>query len=226
MGTDRAKQFLPLDGLPLIIHTLRQFEDCADIDAVQPVLPAAEVASGEFVQLCRDYGLRKPLPPVPGGAERQSSVYCGLKALAASSELHATTRLVAIHDGVRPFITPAIISATIRAAAEHGAALCAIPATDTIKEVVDGIIVRTLPRATTYQAQTPQTFRYELILDAHARAEREHFAATDDAMLVERLGQGVAVVAGSPDNIKITKPADLALAELILARQRAHQGEG
>ncbi len=221
-----AKQFLPLAGAPLIIHTLRQFEECPDIDAVLPVLPAAEIAAGNFTRLCQEQKLAKTLAPVAGAAERQESVFCGLQALAADPSLHEKIAVVAIHDAVRPLITPDIISATVRAAAAQGAAICALAATDTIKEVAQGKIVRTLPRAQIYMAQTPQAFHYRLILDAHQRAAAEQFVATDDAMLIERLGGAVAIVEGSPDNIKITKPADFALAELILARRRQQETAG
>lgn len=219
----RAKQFLQLEGVPIIVHTLRQFIECPDIDAIQLAVPEGDLKSGTIEALIDEYQLTKMLPPVVGAAERQGSVFCGLQAI-ARSQYHESTRFVAIHDAVRPFITSAMISATINAAQQHEAALCALPATDTIKEVIDGKVMSTLPRVKIYHAQTPQTFRYELILDAHQRAYAEGFAATDDAMLIERLGQSVAVVEGSADNIKITKPTDLALAEMILARRREIAG--
>lgn len=215
----RAKQFLHIDNVPVIVHTLRQFQKAADIDAILVALPTAELASGIFTELIQEYQLTKVLPPVEGSTERQGSIFCALQSLAASP-LHEQTELVAIHDAVRPFISTAMISASLNAAREYGAAICALAATDTIKEVIDNKIVNTIPRTRIYLAQTPQTFRYQLILDAHRRAFAEDFIGTDDAMLVERLGQSVVVVEGSADNIKITKPGDLALAELILARQQ------
>jgi 2-C-methyl-D-erythritol 4-phosphate cytidylyltransferase len=220
MAGSRPKQFLPLGGIPLIVHTLRRFEDCPDIDSVIVVLPQAEIEVGEFQNLVAKYGLHKVLPPVAGATERQGSVYCGLKAIASSLALHSLTDIVAIHDAVRPFVRPEMISATVRSALTHGGAICALSATDTIKEVEDGSIVRTLSRERIYLAQTPQTFKYSIILEAHRKAEKEGFIATDDAMLVENIGQKVVIVEGSPENIKITKPADLILAELILNKQK------
>jgi 2-C-methyl-D-erythritol 4-phosphate cytidylyltransferase len=214
------KQFLPLAGVPLIIRTLLQFESCADIDAIQVVLPAEEIARGEFQNMAAAYKLKKLLPLVAGGKERQNSVHAGLEALAISPFLNSGIEIVVIHDAVRPFISPQLISLTITTARSKGGAICAIPATDTIKEVREGTILRTLPRGTLYQAQTPQTFRYELILAAHRRAANENFPATDDAMLVEWYGNTVAIVEGTFDNIKVTQPVDLILAEMILNRTK------
>jgi 2-C-methyl-D-erythritol 4-phosphate cytidylyltransferase len=219
-GLPRPKQFLLLDGIPVIVRTLLQFEACPDIDSVIVVLPESEIASGDFQNMMAEYKFIKILPPVAGASERQGSVYCGLKAIAASTVLHSKTEIVAIHDAVRPFVTPALITETVRSAREHDGAICALPAVDTIKEVEEGRILRTLTRTRIYHAQTPQTFRYSTILEAHRRAIDEEIVATDDAMLVEIMGLSVAIVEGSPENIKITKPADLALAELILKNQR------
>ncbi|MEW6734011.1 MAG: 2-C-methyl-D-erythritol 4-phosphate cytidylyltransferase [Acidobacteriota bacterium] len=215
-----TKQFLPLQGIPLIIHTLRQFENCPEIDAVIVVLPTAQIQEGDFLQLIHHYNLTKVLPPIAGAIERQGSVFAGLQAIEANASLRDRVEIVAIHDAVRPFITPTQITATIVMARKTGAAICALPATDTIKEVLEEKIQRTLPRDHIYLAQTPQTFRYQLIFAAHSAAARENFLATDDAMLVERLGGSIAVVTGSPDNIKITNPSDLALAESILSRRQ------
>lgn len=214
-----VKQFLLLGGIPIIIHTLRQFELCPDIDAIIVVLPEAEVKAGILPQLRTKYNLNKLLPPVIGGAERQASVFCGLQAIANSNYLHTRTEIVAIHDAVRPFISTELISLSIQTARQYGGAVCAIPATDTIKEVENGQVVRTIPRTQVYQAQTPQTFRYAAILDAHRKAAEQGINATDDAALIEWLGGTVRVVAGSPHNIKITKPSDIGLAEMILNKK-------
>jgi 2-C-methyl-D-erythritol 4-phosphate cytidylyltransferase len=213
-----SKQFLLLGGVPLIVHTLRQFECCSDIDAILVALPKQEIENKVLPQLCKQYGLKKVLPPVEGSSERQLSIFAALKSLAESA-LHEKIATVAIHDAVRPFITPKIITTTIEVALLHGAALCALPAVDTIKEVSENKVTRTIPRTHIYQAQTPQTFRYQLIWQAHQRAVAENFFATDDAMLIEWQGQPVFIVEGSPENIKITKPSDLILAEFLLSQR-------
>jgi 2-C-methyl-D-erythritol 4-phosphate cytidylyltransferase len=212
-----SKQFLLLGGIPLIVHTLRQFEICQDIDAILVALPKQEIENETLPNLCKEYGLKKVLPPIEGSTERQLSIFAALKSI-AESHLHEKIETVAIHDAVRPFITPQMITATIQAACLYGAALCALPATDTIKEVSENKVVRTLPRTYIYQAQTPQTFRYKLIWQAHQRAVSENFFATDDAMLIEWQGETVFIVEGSPENIKITKPSDLVLAEFLLSQ--------
>ncbi|MBI4854288.1 MAG: 2-C-methyl-D-erythritol 4-phosphate cytidylyltransferase [Acidobacteria bacterium] len=210
-----SKQFLLIGGVPLIVHTLRQFELCPDIDAILVALPREEIKNDTLPKLCKEYGLRKVLPAVEGASERQLSIFAALKSL-AESDLHERIATIAIHDAVRPFVTPKIITATINAAKLYGAALCALPATDTIKEVSEGKVVRTLPRACIYQAQTPQTFSYRLILEAHKKAVAENFFATDDAMLIEWQGKEVFIIEGLPENIKVTKPSDLILAEFLL----------
>ncbi|MBL8150206.1 MAG: 2-C-methyl-D-erythritol 4-phosphate cytidylyltransferase [Blastocatellia bacterium] len=214
----RPKQFLQLGGIPIIINTLMQFEACPDIDQIFVVLPEAEVTDGFFLSLVEKYGLQKVHPPVVGASERQGSVYCGLKAVASLLERGVLQGdpVVSIHDAVRPLVTPELISKTIAVAAGSGAALCATAATDTIKEVEDGEVVATIARTRVYLAQTPQSFRFSLIFKAHQIAEAENIAATDDSMLVENLGIRVKIVEGVAENMKITKPADLQIAEKIL----------
>lgn len=219
-ATSPSKQFLLLGGVPLIVHTLRQFDNCPDIDAILVALPKQEIESETLPQLCKEYGLKKVLPPVEGSSERQLSIFAALKWL-SESDLYEKIATVAIHDAVRPFVTPEIITATIEKALLYGAALCALPATDTIKEVSENKVLRTLPRTYIYQAQTPQTFRYKLIWQAHKRAAEEKFFATDDAMLIEWQGETVVIVEGSPENIKITKPSDLVLAEFLLSQRQS-----
>jgi 2-C-methyl-D-erythritol 4-phosphate cytidylyltransferase len=143
---------------------------------------------------------------VPGGRRRQDSVREGLKAGGCD--------WVVVHDGARPLVTPQLIEAGLAAAQETGAAVCALPAQDTVKRVdEEGRVVRTLDRRRLWLVQTPQVFRYDMLLDAH---ERSRQPATDDAALVERLGQEVRVFPGSPRNLKVTTPDDLALAEALL----------
>ena len=209
IGGPRAKQFLELDGTPILIHTLHRFEECERIDQIVVVLPAAETAG--FLALAAKYNLKKITRVISGGSERQESVAKGLESINSPN-----AEIVVVHDGVRPFVTVSQIIDVIERAKEVGAALLALPVTDTVKEVNDGLVTRTLDRKHIYLAQTPQAFRVELLREAHRKAKAENLLATDDAALVERLGASVAIVEGSSRNIKITRPSDLALAELIL----------
>ena len=209
LGGERAKQFLELAGKPVIIHTLEKFERCAEIQEVIVVLPAGDAA--DFLTQAGRYGLRKLARVVAGGATRAESVRCGLQAVRA-----ATAGVVAVHDAVRPFVTPDEIGRTVRAAEEFGAAILAAPAVDTIKEVEDDRVVRTVERARLRRALTPQCFRYELLRRAYEQPAELVSAATDDSSLVEALGAHVRVVEGDARNIKITRPEDVALAEILL----------
>lgn len=206
----QSKQFRELAGIPVIIHTLRQFEQSATVDECFVVVPAAH--SSEFIKLVEKYRLRKVARVVPGGETRGASVWRGLQIVRA-----ATAEIVAVHDGVRPFVTPAEIDETVRAAQAHGAAILAAPMVDTIKEVQDGRVSRTLERSRLWRALTPQCFRYALLRRAYEQAVAENLDATDDSALVERLsGAPVAIVEGSARNIKLTRPEDFALAEILL----------
>lgn len=221
MGGDRAKQFLELAGEPVAIHTLRRFDECPAVDAVIVAVPADDVAM--FLDLAGRAGLRKIERVIPGGAERQESVARALASIRPES-----AGIVVVHDAVRPFVTSEQIAEVIAAAAIHGAAILAQPASDTVKEVWDGKVVRTLDRSRIALAQTPQAFAYGILRDAHARAANEGWTVTDDASLVEQAGGTVAVVAGSSRNIKITHPDDMALAELLFEEEfgRSASGKG
>jgi 2-C-methyl-D-erythritol 4-phosphate cytidylyltransferase len=155
---------------------------------------------------------------LPGGADRQASVRAGLSGAPVNSDL------ILIHDGARPLVTADVIRAAVRTAAAEGAAVVAVPVTDTIKIVDGGLrIIETPPRGRLWAAQTPQVFRVAWLREAHARALSDGFRGTDDSVLVERLGHPVRLVPGAPENLKITTPADLARAEQIL-RDRAAGG--
>lgn len=211
IGGPTPKQFLEIAGLPILGHTINRFIECDDIGAIVVALPAEQVE--EFRARDAHVGHRKPILYVSGGAERSDSILNALQAVAAWKP-----EIIAVHDAVRPFVTPAEISAVIAKAREVGAAILALPAVDTIKEVEQGLIVRTLDRRRIYRAQTPQAFRYELLMRANQEARAAGLPSaltTDDALLAERLGLPVAVVEGSPNNIKITTPEDLALAEKL-----------
>ena len=209
MASDRPKQFLLLAGTPVIIHTLKVFEQCESINEVIVVLPAAESAG--FLSLASKSGLRKVARVVPGGATRADSVKRGLMAIRA-----ATAEVVAVHDGVRPFVTVDEIDATVAAARSDGAAILVAPVTDTIKQVSHQRVLKTLDRGELRRALTPQCFRYELLRDAYQAADVTDPSLTDESVLVEKLGIRVSIVEGSARNIKITTAEDLAIAETIL----------
>lgn len=209
MGGKRAKQFLELAGVPVIIHTLRRFEQCASIHEVVVVLPQAERAG--FLALAGKYGLLKLARVVTGGETRAESVWLGLKSIRAQ-----TAEIIAVHDGVRPFVTPEDISRTVEAAQAFGASILVTPVVDTIKEVRDGLVLGTLERAKLRRALTPQCFRYSILRRAFEQARNLGEDATDDSLLVEQLGVTVHAVEGDPRNIKITRQEDIALAEILL----------
>jgi 2-C-methyl-D-erythritol 4-phosphate cytidylyltransferase len=209
IGGERAKQFLDLAGIPIIFHTLQVFERCELIQKIIVVLPASESAT--FLSLTNKHGLRKVAGVVPGGTTRAASVQRGLKAIDA-----ATAEIVAVHDGVRPFVTGDEIARTIIAAQENGAAVLVAPVVDTIKKVENGNVVRTLDRTQLRRALTPQCFRYSLLQRAYEQADVLDPELTDESVLFERLGLPIVAVEGSPRNIKITQAEDLAVGEMLL----------
>jgi len=209
MASDRPKQFLLLAGTPVIFHTLQPFEECDQIDELVVVLPAEESAG--FLSMAGKFGLRKLARVVPGGATRAESVKRGLLSLRS-----ATAEIVAVHDGVRPFVTVDEISATVAAAKSEGAAILVAPVTDTIKQIDDHSVVKTLDRGLLRRALTPQCFRYELLRDAYQRVDVNDASLTDESALVEQLGHRVSIVEGSSRNIKITTAEDLVIAEALL----------
>ena len=215
-GGGRApKQFLEIAGTPVVVHTLRRFEECATVAEVFVVVPHGEVQA--FLELAEKFSLRKLARVVAGGETRTESVWRGLQQLRAED-----VGVVAVHDAVRPLVTPEEIDATVRAAEATGAAVLAARAVDTVKESEgEGTarVARTLERSRLWHAQTPQCFRYDLLRRAYDSAQASGFEATDDSSLVERLGAPVQIVEGGARNIKITTPQDLALAEILISRQ-------
>lgn len=215
MGATVNKQYLQLGGMPIVARTLQVLQQSPLITGIMLVTPAVEIPYCRS-QVVEAYGLNKVLSIVPGGAERQHSVFNGLTALRGHA---ADDDIVLIHDGVRPFIDEAILQRSILLAGTGVGALVAVQAKDTIKVVHDGLVVATPDRASLWQAQTPQTFRYGQILAAHRQAAAEQFLGTDDSSLLERFGGTVAIVTGSYRNIKITTPEDLVLAEAFLCEK-------
>lgn len=215
MGSADNKPYLQLAGRSVLAHTLEAFEESESVEAIVLVVTSnEELRAHEVVRL---EGFRKIIAIVPGGAERQDSVFAGLSAL--------DTDGVLVHDAARPMITAVQIEACCRAAEEHGAAALAVPVKDTIK-VSDGngFIVATPERRTLWSVQTPQAFLRLELMKAHKQASDEGASATDDAMLLERLGRKIAIVEGDYRNLKITTPEDLPIAELLLARRAGEEG--
>lgn len=210
MGAADNKPYLTLLGRPVLAHTLQAFERCSVVASIAIVVaPGEEERAAAVVS---EFRIRKVAAIVPGGAERQDSVNAGLAAL--------TTAGVLVHDAARPLVTPGQIAACCSAAETHGASALAVPVKDTIKiSDGNGFIVSTPERTTLWSVQTPQAFWRAELLEAHRLAREEGAAATDDAMLLERLGRKVAIVDGDYSNIKITTPEDLPIAELLLARR-------
>jgi len=212
-GTSR-KQFMLLDGSPVLLHTIRKF---ASTPAVSEIVVALR---GEDLEWARDLiqkeGFAKPVRLVEGGDSRQQSVENALATLALE------TQLVAVHDAVRPFIEHSVLEKVFAEAEENGAAIVGIVPVDTVKQVHRNKIRQTIPRERLILAQTPQVFRFDLLKQAFAKAREDGFAGTDESSLVERLEQvEVSVIPGSDRNIKITKLSDMDLAKLFLAEEMA-----
>lgn len=207
MGSDIPKQYLQLNGIPILARTLAVFQSHPDIDFIVLTTPIGQVqyCSSEIVAR---YNLTKVRNVVQGGDSRQESVLNGLR-LAQDSDF------VVIHDAVRPLVEASVISGSIEKAKLSGAAVAAYPVSDTVKKG-NGFIVDTVPRDNLWLAHTPQTFRTSLIIDAHEKAKADGYTGTDDASLVERLGLRIAIVTDSNYNIKITSPQDMIVAERLI----------
>ena len=202
--------------MPILVHTLRKFAVCPEVYEIIVALRKNEI--GAFrAQLEKQFPeiLHKRLQIVEGGEHRQNSVANALAAVAADAD-----DIVLVHDGVRPFVTPQIIGEVIAAVEKHGAAIAGMPALDTVKQVdrtAEGAVIKaTIPRASIVMAQTPQGFRFDILKKAFDDAAADGFLGTDEASLIERAGHTVAVVMGSPRNLKITTPGDMELAEFYL----------
>ena len=214
MGSGTPKQFLQLGDVPLLIHVLRVFESSRTIAEIVVVVPPDAVTYCQEELLPR-FAFSKISTVAAGGARRQDSVWNGVQAV------DERTKIVVVHDAVRPFVTGAMVDEVVEGAKTHGAAIVAIPLHDTVKRAApDGMIDTTLDRRRLWSAQTPQAFEVELLREAHRSSREAGVEATDDAFLVERTGHRVSIVNGSPDNIKVTRPEDLVMGEAILAARR------
>ena len=211
IGASVPKQFLEIQGKPLLHHTLMVFASCKLIDYVVLVMPRADVN-----EVGKDWMNKYKIVQevVVGGEQRQDSVYNGF------NSLEKGTDIVVVHDGVRPFTTPQMITATVEAAQQYGAAITAIPVSDTVKQAADGFVKQTVSRDGLWRVQTPQAFQHGLLQQAFKKAQNDSYYGTDEGSLVEYLGERVKIVLGSELNIKITRKEDLVLGESLLSRIR------
>ena len=203
------KLLLPLEGEPVLAHTLRAIDAATLVDEI--ILSTRTECLAEMAELCRRCGLQKPVRVVVGGETRTHSV------LAAALEANEKARLIAVHDGARPLIRPEQIDELIRFGARTYAAAPAVPVKDTIKRARDSLVEATLERSELFAVQTPQVFQVDLIKAALVKALEDGAALTDDCGAVERLGIGVSLTQGDYCNLKITTPEDLAVAEALFA---------
>lgn len=210
MGGKINKQLILLDGIPVLARTLKVFDEADIIDNIVVVSAVSDI---EYYteNIINKYGTKKVINVIAGGAKRQQSIMNGLCALSGACDI------VAVHDGARPFVTASIINRSVEEAYLYGAAACGVNVKDTIKVIdSDSFIKETPDRNTIYAVQTPQTFWYDLLYEAHKKAIEEGFQGTDDTVLVERQGVKVKLFLGSYENIKITTPEDIFVAEAIL----------
>ena len=203
------KVLAALGGYPVLVHTLRTFQQCPLISEV--VVVTREDLLVEIADLCRDFALTKVTKVVKGGKERIHSVQAGLQ------EVREDAELIAIHDGARPLLPPDVLEEVLQTAARTGAAAPAVPVTDTVKRAQDGLAVETVDRSTLFAVQTPQVFQADLIRAAVHKALEDGAVLTDDCAAVERLGMKVSLTRGSRENLKLTTPFDLVVGEAVLA---------
>lgn len=220
MNLKIKKQYLPLAGIPILSRTIMVFDACDRVNDIILVVPKPEKAYCK-THIIDPYGFKKKIYLVQGGNTRQESVLNGLKFI-QDKLTREKEAIVMIHDGVRPFVNQNMIKDCIKNAIENGACIPAVKITDTIKHAGrDCFIQKTINRENLYAAQTPQTFKLDLILRAFNHAEKTLFLGTDDASLVEHIGHKVLVIEGSKFNIKITTPEDLILGKYLLTSQFA-----
>ncbi|ART74645.1 2-C-methyl-D-erythritol 4-phosphate cytidylyltransferase [Sutcliffiella horikoshii] len=210
MKAGKNKQFIELEGKPVIIHTLSVFE--ADPWCMEIKLVINEKEKDIFKELQHQYPVQKIKEMVIGGEERQDSVYNGLTSLQSAE-------IVLVHDGARPFISQEVIHHLVKKAAKEGAAIVGVPVKDTIKRVSKaGVVEQTVERSSLWSIQTPQAFRYAILKEAHDKAKAENYLGTDEASLVERIHVPVHIVEGEYENFKLTTPEDIILAKAFLQK--------
>jgi len=215
MQGNLSKQYLLLDGEPVLFHTLKIFQESPMIDDIFLIVPKEDIQPVRQL-IVEKKGLSKVSRVLAGGKERQDSVKNGIDLVGSKYDV------VVIHDGVRPFISEELIHQTIREVSKEGAVTVGVPVKDTVKTVDgEGWIKATLKRDNLWLVQTPQTFRRDVIVEAHKRACDDHYYGTDDASLVERIGVNVKMIPGSYENIKITTREDLTVAEVFIKRLKA-----
>lgn len=202
------KVLAPLNEVPILVRTLRVFQQCPDITEI--IVVTREDLLVEIGRLCKEYSLNKVCKIVVGGAERMLSVRAGLR------EVKRDVRLIAIHDGARPFLTDQVLNEVLRQADRSGAAAPAVAVNDTIKRAQDSVVIETVDRSSLWAIQTPQVFQADLIRAAVEKAVQERAQVTDDCSVVERLGMQVVLTTGDRQNIKVTTPFDMLLGEAIL----------
>ncbi len=207
----QGKQYLSLRDEPIMAHTLRAFQNCTQIQKIIIVTNEAELVRCR--SLVKSYRFDKVARIVKGGSERQDSVYNGLKVLPEQ------VKIVAVHDGARPLVTPDLIETSLTGLKDWDGVVAGIPAKDTLKRIKGEQVEETLDRRSIWHIQTPQIFRADLLFEAYQKAGDEDFRGTDDAVLMERMGCRIGIVMGSYENLKITTPEDLVIAEAILARR-------
>ncbi len=210
------KQFMLLQGMPMIVHTLRVFQAA---EAVTEIVLVCAPGEEEYYrrEILGSYEITKPVLVVAGGRERQDSVYHGLLSIEGDCDY------VMVHDGARPLVTAELISRIAEEVKVVNAVVAGVPVKDTIKRTdAGGIIVDTLQRERLWHVQTPQAFKYTLLKQAHEQARAAEYCGTDDASLVERVGVPVKIIPGSYENIKITTPEDIIIAETILQGREKH----
>ena len=215
MQENQSKQYLLLDGVPVIVRTLKTFQGARMINEIFLIVPADDI---EFARqfIVEKYGISKVSRLLPGGRERQDSVKNGIDALANDHDV------VVIHDGVRPFVSEEMVHAAVREASNEGAVTVGVPVKDTVKAVDDHAWIKgTLNRSGLWLTQTPQAFKRDIIKKAYEAAYKDNYYGTDDASLVERMGINVKMMRGSYDNIKITTKDDIVLAEGLVKKLKA-----
>jgi 2-C-methyl-D-erythritol 4-phosphate cytidylyltransferase len=211
MGAGKNKLLLELNSIPVFIHSLKVFEEDELCDGI--ILAIHQQDEAEFISLLKEHGVKKVLELVPGGKERQDSIYNALKTV-------KTDGIILVHDAARPFILKEHIHRLLDTAQETGAAIIGVPAKDTMKTVRDDVVMATVERSSLWAVQTPQAFRFSLLYRAYEQAEKDGFIGTDDSSLVERISHPVTMVEGDYDNIKLTTQEDLFFAQAILQKRQ------